>query len=142
MRVLVCGGRRWGWARYDASKTLQMLAAAQRRQTYAVLDSIHEQGAIDVVINGDAKGADRLSSQWAGERDVEIVRFPADWGTHGRAAGPIRNEEMLRVGRPDIVVAFPGGHGTANMIGQALDANVEVLNVDLPLRIVDEGSDG
>ncbi|MEM9912925.1 MAG: hypothetical protein AAF922_19365 [Pseudomonadota bacterium] len=46
----------------------------------------------------------------------------------GRAAGPIRNKEMLDEGCPDLVVAFPGGRGTANMVKQAQAAGVEVLD--------------
>jgi len=52
--------------------------------------------------------------------------FPADWSRHGKSAGPIRNRQMLIEGRPDIVVAFPGGKGTANMIKQAVEAGVKV----------------
>ena len=56
--------------------------------------------------------------------------FPADWIRHGRAAGPIRNEQMLREGCPDLVVAFhddPGlGRGTADMVRRALAAGVPV----------------
>ena len=43
----------------------------------------------------------------------------AQWTKYGKSAGPIRNAEMLRFGKPQLVVAFPGGDGTENMIGQA-----------------------
>ena len=55
--------------------------------------------------------------------------FLPDWEKHGRAAGPIRNKLMLDEGRPDLVVAFPGGRGTANMVKQASAASVEVIEV-------------
>ena len=50
---------------------------------------------------------------------VVVEEFKADWDKFGRAAGPIRNAQMLREGKPDLVVAFPGGRGTANMVAQA-----------------------
>ena len=73
-----------------------------------------------VVIHGGARGADDLARQW-GEISVGIegVEFRADWTAHGKAAGMIRNQRMLDEGRPDLVVAFPGGRGTADMVRRA-----------------------
>jgi hypothetical protein len=48
----------------------------------------------------------------------------ADWEKLGRSAGPIRNQAMLDEGRPDLVVAFPGHHGTADMVRRARAAGV------------------
>lgn len=45
-------------------------------------------------------------------RRVEVIEYPADWKTEGRHAALIRNERMLREGKPDLVIAFPGGNGT------------------------------
>ena len=52
---------------------------------------------------------------------------PADWKQYGRGAGPIRNREMLQYSEPDIVVAFPGGAGTADMIRAARTAGYPVV---------------
>jgi UDP-N-acetylmuramoylalanine-D-glutamate ligase len=60
---------------------------------------------------------------------IPVETYEADWDTHGKAAGPIRNKRMLDEGKPDLVVAFPGGRGTANMISQARKAGVEVIEV-------------
>jgi hypothetical protein len=46
---------------------------------------------------------------------IEVVACPADWEKHGKAAGPLRNEEMLIDYKPKRVIAFPGGKGTADM---------------------------
>jgi hypothetical protein len=70
-----------------------------------------------------------MASRYADEHGLSQERFPADWDTHGRAAGPIRNQRMLDVGKPDFVIAFPGGHGTANMVRKAKAAGVQVLEV-------------
>lgn len=53
----------------------------------------------------------------------------------GKAAGPIRNQRMLDDGKPDRVLAFPGGRGTANMVKLAKAAGVPVHEI----RILEEG---
>lgn len=111
MRVLVCGGR----------------AFTDRERLRSALDRIASDARIDVVIHGDAAGADRLAGEWARLSGIRELAFPADWERHGRAAGPIRNRRMLVESEPDLVVAFPGGRGTANMMRQARAAGVPVL---------------
>lgn len=112
LRVLVCGGRN-----YDD------LGAV-----WGQLDAFHAmQGPIVAIIHGGAGGADLLGEKWAIQNGVPRVSFRPDWNAYGRAAGPIRNKRMLDDGKPDLVIAFPGGRGTADMIRQATDANVEVV---------------
>jgi hypothetical protein len=95
------------------------------------LDAYHAmQGPIAVIIHGGAKGADMLAEKWAVYNGVRHQKFAADWAAHGPAAGPIRNRRMLVEGKPDVVIAFPGGRGTADMVWQARDAGVEVVVVD------------
>lgn len=113
MRVLVCGGR-WFIGR-------EMLCH--------FLDKIDAERGIDTIIEGEARGADQLAASWALSRKKELLPFIADWEKHGNAAGPIRNKEMLEVGKPDLVVAFPGGSGTANMVSLAEKAGVEVIQI-------------
>lgn len=114
MRVLVCGGRNFkdAWA------------------AYKILDRLHHQFQFDVVIEGNASGADRFASLWATRKKTDNLKYPAQWERYGRLAGPIRNTEMLDKGRPDLVVAFPGGRGTANMVQQAKRAGVRVIEVE------------
>ncbi len=110
MRVLVCGGRGFTDAKLIAS----------------TLDPMHAERPFSTVIHGAAPGADTLAGEWATSRGIPVVAFPADWKGQGRAAGPIRNKRMLDEGRPDLVIAMPGGRGTANMISQAEKAGVAV----------------
>ena len=63
-------------------------------------------------------------AEWA---RIPVKEYPADWQKHGRAAGPIRNQQMLDEGKPDLVVAFDGGRGTADMIARAEKAGVRVV---------------
>lgn len=111
-RVLVCGGRR-----FDDEG---MFLSAMNQALIAVWDQI-------TVIHGAASGADSLADKWARLLGWPVLEFPADWQAHGKAAGPIRNQRMLDEGRPDLVVAFPGGRGTADMVRRAKAAGVEVI---------------
>ena len=69
---------------------------------------------------------DSASAAWARNRGVPCAEVKAQWKELGPKAGPLRNEWMLRL-RPDIVIAFPGGKGAADMAKQAIEAGVEVL---------------
>ena len=113
MRVLVCGGRDYS----DADKMTR------------ILDDLHAATPFSLLVYGMARGADDLAKMWATARGIERLGFPADWEKYGRAAGTIRNKEMLDKGKPDLVVAFPGGRGTSNMISQSLKAQVRVVTV-------------
>jgi len=84
---------------------------------------------IGVVIEGDARGADRIAGYWARKNRIENLKYPADWDKIGRRAGLARNRQMLREGKPDVVVAFPGGSGTAHMVRIEKEAGVEVIEV-------------
>jgi hypothetical protein len=62
------------------------------------------------------------------ERGVWCEVYRAEWSTHGRSAGPRRNALMLDRERPVLVVAFPGGTGTRDMVRRARAAQVPVLS--------------
>lgn len=117
MKVLVCGSRHFN--------DYELL-----RRT---LDEIHTSGPIKEIIEGEAKGADRLSVEWAVQNDVPTKRFPANWDVHGKRAGPIRNHQMLKEGKPDMAVAFWDGKssGTGNMIDIAQEAGLPVKIVEI-----------
>lgn len=84
------------------------------------------------IIHGGARGADRGADEWGVANWVPVHEFKADWDKYGKLAGPIRNKEMLEIGKPDLVIAFPGGKGTSNMVQQAKEAGVEVIEVAYP----------
>lgn len=105
MRVLVCGGR--GFEEW--SKVHRLLTEAKPT----------------VVIQGGAPGADRLAAKWADINGIPLVTYPALW-KQGKKAGPMRNAFMLADSRPDLVIAFPGGDGTADMVSKAEAAGVPV----------------
>lgn len=110
MRVLVCGGRDY----------------KDRDYLWNFLDGLGPP-EITEVISGMARGADTFAAEWAIRFGFPLHKFPAEWDKYGRRAGPIRNQQMLDEGKPDLVVAFPGGTGTADMIRRAKKAGVEVI---------------
>jgi hypothetical protein len=81
--------------------------------------SVQQRCGVACIIEGAASGADHMAFNWAKDRGVEVLEFSADWKTHGKSAGPMRNRQMLNDGQPTAVVAFPGGRGTADMIRAA-----------------------
>lgn len=113
-RVLVCGGRRYN----NRDKFMGVMR-----------DLDADEGPFNHLINGGAGGADYLARQWADIHCVPISHYPANWKQFGRAAGPIRNQQMLDEGRPDLVIAFSGGPGTADMVARAKSAGVRIIQV-------------
>jgi hypothetical protein len=92
-----------------------------------VLDAQHKAHPIQLLVHGCATGADTLAAIWAMERGIQPVGCPALWDFYGKKAGPIRNGAMTLL-KPQLCVAFPGGNGTANMIVQAEQAGIRVID--------------
>lgn len=113
MRVLVCGSRYFN----DEKK----------------LEEVLTNYPITSVVEGGARGADTLGRRYAERRGIPITSFPAEWDKYGKAAGPIRNNQMLVEGRPELVIAFRGenSRGTQNMIDQAMKAEIETIIVGI-----------
>lgn len=119
--VLICGDVEWK----EEQPILALLTQLQQ----------HYSGQVRI-IEGEARGTDRLARDLAQRLHLEVVGYPAQWAQYHRAAGPLRNQQMLEEGRPDEVHAFyvQGGpdKGTANMIAQARKACVPVIEHPAP----------
>lgn len=113
-KILVCGGREFN--RGDV--------VYNTMEHYA-----RHYGENMVLIVGGARGADRLAQQWAEEREIVHIVCPAPWKTQGRMAGFARNLYMLDTWSPELLVAFPGGNGTAHMCRIAEAAGVPVHHI-------------
>lgn len=122
MRMLVCGSRNW----------------ANGELLYHCLDKIAEVLRVDVVIEGEARGADTMARNWAARRAIPVETYPANWHGDGLGAGPIRNRRMLTEGKPDLVVAFPLARsaGTRHMMNIAEQAGVKVLTMPDDLGLI------
>ncbi len=108
--MLGCGGRDY----------------ADKKFVFATLDELHAMYEFTLAIHGNARGADKLVDAWARKRGVQPVSCEALWSFHGRSAGPRRNGAMTLL-RPKLVVAFPGGTGTQDMIDRALSLRIPVI---------------
>lgn len=131
MRLLICGGRTFN--------DMGMMHIGILR----VCEMIGER--IELVIHGDATGADSLAQAWCDYSHVPTWRFPAAWsdintpgvrlrfGRHGAynaAAGTQRNQRMLDEGKPTAYLAMPGGRGTVDMVTRCKRAGLPGLVFD------------
>jgi len=114
VKVIVCGSSRF----------------QDKRQLFEVLDGLHAQTPVTAIINGGARGADLLASQWARERSVALIRYRAAIDlARGPQAFLDLNARMLSEQRPDLILAFPGGEVSADLIARAQTAGINVLHV-------------
>lgn len=143
MRVLVCGDRDWvdrlGYVDSDLGFIEALLFGL------AALGDCHKMDDPPLtIIEGGARGADQAAAEWVRQFQpdcgcgcsVQLLSFPPDWVKHGKAAGPIRNQQMLDEGRPDIVVALHddliASKGTKDMVQRAKKAGIPVYLVSRP----------
>jgi hypothetical protein len=103
----------------------------------AVCAAIEESGyAITCLVSGTARGVDSLGEKWAVEHGVRVVRMPAQWKFHGKAAGSIRNAKMAdyirahaeEFGGCALIAVWDGeSRGTLNMIDDAQSKAIPVF---------------
>jgi hypothetical protein len=114
MRLLVTGDRNWKDERI-IQNVLEMLKIIKPDM---------------VVIHGGANGADSIAGDIAESLGIKTLEFRADWNKYGRAAGPIRNQQMLDEGKPTAVMAFHkdlrSSRGTLDMCKRARSINLPV----------------
>jgi len=112
MNVLVCGDRNW-----TNRKAIKNALMGLLKDT--------------TIINGACQGADKLSTDVARELGFTVQEFPANWIKLGKVAGPVRNQDMIDIGSPDLVIAFhsdiANSKGTLDMCKRARKANIPVI---------------
>ena len=118
MKVLVFGGRDF--------------------QDYTLLTGVLDKIEPTHIVHGAAKGADSLAGRYAKEHSIPCTPYPAIWQKKDprtgwtytdRGAGIKRNKRMLADSKPDLLVGFPGGNGTAHMRDHATKAGYKVITV-------------
>ena len=111
LRILICGDRNW-------------------TDKKAILEFLWKLSRDTLIIEGECRGADRIARDLAILLGFNILPFPADWKRYGKAAGPIRNQQMLDEGKPDLVIAFHNdlskSRGTRDMVNRAKKAGIQV----------------
>lgn len=123
LKILVCGDR--NWSDYNL-----------------IRDTLKGFNGDITIIEGEANGADKMAAEAARELGYKVESYLADWGKKGRAAGPIRNKQMLDEGKPTFLLAFhdnlKGSKGTKHMIKIALKADIKVYlltsNKEVPIK--------
>ena len=137
-KLLVTGGRDW---MYNVnSKTLPQIRLSNsdfsRKAEYMfyILNHFLVHKDLQILV-GDANGVDFMVRLWhlsvnlTSKTILNLNVFKADWDKYGKAAGPIRNQEMLDQ-EPNIVIAFPGGKGTADMVKRAKVVGLKVIELN------------
>ena len=121
MKFLICGSRNW--------KNEKLL----RKRIKAMLGENSEH----TIINGGCRGADVMSTQLAKDEGWTVKEYPADWKKYKKAAGPIRNQQMI-IENPDLdgVIAFSNNikdsKGTQDMVFKANYNGIPVVLVSDP----------
>lgn len=125
MRVLVCGGRDFTDANFIRSALENLLFNGTTIPTELFIIEGAGPG-----VNGQPS-CDELVYQWRTSVGVAGERYPVNFTLDGPwpAAGPRRNQRMFREGKPERGIAFPGGRGTANMVGIMKKAGIPVIEL-------------
>lgn len=124
MRILITGDRHWN----DEQLIRNWLSACSQFTSVTI-------------VHGGARGADTIADKVAKELGYATACYPADWARYGRAAGPIRNAQMLD-SHPDLVLAFhpdlSRSRGTKNCVEEARRRGIVTIVVksDVSLNLL------
>lgn len=131
---LVCGGRDYK----DAKLMFEKLDELHTLEDYKVQqDGSKGPKTIRLrIVHGDAKGADTIADIWARVRGHDFKGYPADWHMFKSNAGKVRNAQMLEEEDVDLVIAFPGGWGTMDMLTKARVADIPTIEVSKDGKIL------
>ena len=112
-RILICGDRNY-------------------KDWIKVQDYLNTIPRTAIIIHGGARGADSLAGNLATSLKMKVIKFPANWDKYGKAAGVLRNQQMLDDGHPDLVVYFhkdiENSKGTKDMVTRAVDNKIKTIN--------------
>jgi len=111
-----------------------IIAGSRHTTNYRIIvEAVNESGFdITEVISGGARGVDSLGERFALNNNVAVKKFTANWSKHGRAAGPMRNQQMADYA--DALIAIPSriSIGTRDMIKKAEKAGLTVFIQENP----------
>jgi hypothetical protein len=111
IRLLVCGSTDF----------------SNQKHMNTVLNKFKRSNNITLVIHRGSAGADRLADLWARSKGIPVKEYKANWREYGKTAGPIRNYEMLKDGKPTVVFAFSSDKGTESIIEKAEKKGIHIV---------------
>ena len=114
MKILVCGSTRLR----NAEKLIELL------------DELHEQSAITCLVNGGARGADLLASQWAHTKSITVKKFKID-SAPTKDAFCALNDKMLNEEPPDLVLAVDPGPISDDLARKASERQIRTITYNL-----------
>lgn len=122
MKVLVFGSRDYDNGLYISKR----------------LSQVHDNIGITELIEGEARGADKLAAAWAVRNNVPLTRCPANWDEHGKGAGMIRNHHMVCDLKPDLAIGFLNGAspGSMNTVTLCINNGVPLYIIDMKDRLL------
>lgn len=119
MIVLICGDRNWD------NKVSIMSAVKHLMKEHSEL----------IIVEGEALGADSLARDVGTELGLEVRKYPANWDMLKKAAGPIRNQQMLDSENIDLVLAF---HSNISQSKGTRDMVIRAARAKIPYKIYDK----
>ena len=116
IHLAVVGGR--DYADYDNFKRI-------------ITEYVGEIGTPSTIISGGAKGVDTMAKLWTKENNIELIEFKPDWATHGKAAGILRNTDIIEASSHVLALPTKKSIGTHDSIRKAKSLNkiLKVVNV-------------
>jgi hypothetical protein len=112
-RILICGDRNY-------------------KDWLKIQDYLNTISRTTIIIHGGARGADSLAGNLATSLKMKVIKLQAEWDKYGKAAGILRNQQMLDEEHPDLVVYFhkdiENSKGTKDMVTRAVDNKIKIIN--------------
>nr|WP_314074728.1 SLOG family protein [uncultured Roseococcus sp.] len=103
LRIIVCGDHR----------------RKNHGAVFEALNLLRRERGVAAVLHGEQPGVAGLAAEWAKQSEIPTELFAAHWQEFQSKAPARRNASMIRYGRPDLLVAFPGGGNTIDLIVRA-----------------------
>ena len=126
-RIIICGGRH-----FDDYETLEKVVDKVISELKLTSQEIE-------IVSGNCQGTDLLGELYAEKHELKCTVFPAKWKKFGKAAGPIRNSEMIDYisdSENPIVIAFvgPNSKGTMDTVKKGKKAGFTVFKIEYELE--------
>lgn len=107
MKLIIAGSRHFDWK--DVYDKIVTECRVESSPNFSDLIQAEE------IVSGTASGVDEAGEYYSEFYDIKLKKFPADWGTHGKAAGPIRNKQMAEYADALLLIWDGKSRGSANM---------------------------